>query len=726
MSGRANAYWFKTVAQWQQCLLDGLDVRSDGSLQPIQRLGSKAYQLNKEGPISLVAGDPMAGPVWRMNAGGRVVLVRQLAASQLSRPFEVDATLAGCYRWTLDQRWLWGFDTAAPIVRRYESTTVEEDLVVDLCEADIRSRPVGLTADFEVRDLASDGREGAWLLLAERENRRWTLHLDCKGRPGTIHPVPCDTRCGPNKCPDQLVGALRGTRLVLLAADGRLVFVDSATGSVLRIVANWMDDPCWRAHRLVSDGANRIALLCYYCGDDRQWAVFVFDANGDVVDAIKGAQQNLVGRPVDVATSGGNIWFAVAGGLWQLDSTEKSIAKESASVLLTPALQSLDTGTGGGWLRAEIQVDLPTGAVLEAEAVATNDTRIKDQAIQLAAGPSGSAAQQQDAIWNLFDHTGNPVFQLTAAGNGQPVGIPLFQADGQWLWLRVSLVTPPGVTPPTVAGLRVLYPDDSLIQNVPAIFRGSDNDPGGFLRSLVGVIETTTQGIDDKIHGIASQIDAASAPDDWLDYVARWLDLPWDDALPIEAKRRLVRDAGALLERRGTRRGLEMLLADLVGSAGQIRIVDVTVDYALMRLGGDSCGSGGRLPLLLAGPPRSAPILSRRAVIGQACLGTSCDPLAGLLPNLRVTIAGPRSLQAALNPLLARIVSQYVPAGVRLLISWNSVAGFLAPSGSDGELLDAIGPGRLGDDSELGRTRLGGRGAGRIDPAGLDVGWRLS
>jgi phage tail-like protein len=726
MSSRANAYWFKTATQWQQCLLDGFEIGSDGSLQPLQRFGSAAYQVTTAGPISLIAGDPMAGPVWRMESGGRIVLVRQLAASQVSRPFEVDATLADCSRWVIDQEWLWGFDAAAPIVRRYDSRTVSEDLVVDLRDADIRPRPAGLSVDFAVRDLTSDGREGAWLLVAEREHRRWALHLDCQGRPGGIHPIPCDTRCGPNKCPDQLVSMLRGKRLVLLAADGRLVFVDSATGSVIRTVANWFDDPCWRAHRLISDGANRLGLLCYYCGDEREWAVFVFDANGDVIDTVKGPQPKLIDRPIDIAMSNGKLWFAVADGLWQLDSTDKSIARESTSVLLTPALLSPDTGTGGGWLRAEIQVALPRGAVLEAQAVATDDPNLESQARQLATGPSGSAAQQQDAIWNLLGPTDNPVFQLTAAGNGQPVGIPLFQAEGQWLWLRVSLVTPPGITPPAVTALRVLYPDDSVIQQVPRIFRGSNNDPGGFLRSLVGVIETTTQGIDDRIRGIADQITAATAPDDWLDYVARWLDLPWDDALPTDVKRRLVADGGALLSGRGTRRGLELVIRDLVGPKGQVRIVDVTGEYPPIRLGGDNCGSGARLPMVLAGPPRSAVILGKRAVLGRACLGTTCDPLADLVPTLRVTIVAPRSLRKVLDPLLPRILAQYVPAGVNVVISWAIVADMFAASGSDGEVLDAIGPGRLGDDSELGRTRLGRRGAGRLDSAGLDVGWRLS
>ena len=57
MSERARAYRFKTVAQWQRCILHGIDVGRDGVLQPIARLGSTARVLTKAGPVSLVAAD---------------------------------------------------------------------------------------------------------------------------------------------------------------------------------------------------------------------------------------------------------------------------------------------------------------------------------------------------------------------------------------------------------------------------------------------------------------------------------------------------------------------------------------------------------------------------------------------------------------------------------------------------------------------------------------------
>ena len=69
---------------------------------------------------------------------------------------------------------------------------------------------------------------------------------------------------------------------------------------------------------------------------------------------------------------------------------------------------------------------------------------------------------------------------------------------------------------------------------------------------------------------------------------------------------------------------------------------------------------------------------------------------------------------------------RYVPAGIRVVIRWTSIAPGLAPDADDIDVLDANGPGRLGDDSEIGRIVLGGRGARRVDGAGLDLGFRLA
>ena len=93
---------------------------------------------------------------------------------------------------------------------------------------------------------------------------------------------------------------------------------------------------------------------------------------------------------------------------------------------------------------------------------------------------------------------------------------------------------------------------------------------------------------------------------------------------------------------------------------------------------------------------------------------------------LNILLTAQRTIRIATEPLLAGILAQYVPAGIKLSVRWRVVSAVIATmSDADGEVLDANGPGALGEDSFIGRTVLGGRASGRIDEAGLDLGFRL-
>jgi phage tail-like protein len=710
MSARPRAYRFKTPAQWQQCLATGFDLAKDGSLQPIARLGLSPQQVTQTGRVERVAADAR-GPLWRLHADGDIALLRHTLLGEVAHPFAVAEPLANSPRWVVDHDWLWAFDTST--IRRYERDSLSDDLSV--------------TQELAIRDLASDAHHGgAWLLLEAPDGRWWLLHIDCDGHARERHLVPRDAGT-----PVQLGVVRRGKRLVLLMHDRTLVLLDAATGDVERVVKHWSHGPCWHPDRLTTDLANRMAILCHDPATETRWAVFILDAEGDTLDLVTGPPppRKPSQRLHDVAIAGGTLWLAADDGLWRLDASDASVARESESVLLTPMLFSPKTGAGGGWLRAEISLDLPRGAVIEAEAVTTDDVRAADNAQRIASDSERTVGARQSAIWDLFDHDTSRVFHLTAAPDGkEPLAVPLFASADRWLWLRLKIVTPPGIAPPALRELRVLYPDASIVQYLPSIYRGHENDPTGLLRSLVGVLETTTQSIDAKIRSIASHIDPDTAPGPWLDYMARWLDLPWDEALPLDAKRRVVRQAGVLLEQRGTRRGLQILLDALIGRPGRARVIDLTVEHPPARIGGVGCGDGARLPLLLAGPAPNAPVLNR-AVLGQACLGVPCDPLRSISPCLRISIVAPQSVQRALAPLIGRILAQYVPAGLKVSVAWKVMSPLVASleAGDDDVLvLDGNGPGRLGEDSEIGRVVIHRRGAVAVESAGLDVGFRLS
>jgi phage tail-like protein len=709
MIERASAYTFGTAAQWQRCLVTGFDVNG-GVLKPVARLGTVAQQSTSDGPVSIVAANLPGDLVWRLQSGGRRDLVRRTGNDDAPTTLAIDALLAGATRWVLERHSVWSFDAASRSVRRYERDSLTEDVALDL------------SAWTSVQDIAGDAADGLWILLADDDGRLWLLHVDCAARQQALYQGPPDLQG-----PAQLGALARGARLVVLGADGALRLLNGANGDEIRTITGWRSGSCWRADRLTTDRQGRIAVLGHDTAAPARGAVFILDSEGDLLDTISGTAAHLSPPPFDVAIAGDVLWLAADDGLWFIDSSDSSVARESENVLLTPALFSPDRTEAGGWLRAEISMTLPRGAVLEAEAVTTGDDRVANQVADIAADMSRSADQRRRDIWDLFDHRNARVYHITeAAGDGEPIAVPLFDKTDRWLWLQLRIVTPPDAAAPEVSGLRVLYPDASLMQRLPGVFRGSKNDPTGFLRSIVGVLETTSQRIDDKIRGLGAQIDPSSAPEVWLDEIAGWLDLPWEDALPPDAKRRLAIDAGPLLEMRGTRRGLTLLLRALIGPAGRVVVDDPTVDHPPLRLAGDGC-DGARLPMLLAGARADAPVLGGHAVIGRVCLGASCDPLQCITPAVVIQIEASPSARRALGSLLQRIVANYVPAGLKVVVRWGTVSGAVAATGpEDIEVLDGEGPGRLGADSEVGRVVLGGGRGPTLDRYGLDVGFPLS
>ena len=151
----------------------------------------------------------------------------------------------------------------------------------------------------------------------------------------------------------------------------------------------------------------------------------VLDGAGDTVDG------PLTIPPAAVlAVRRDAVWFAADTGLWRIGAADDQDARESDSTILTPALLSPDSDPTRGWLRAEVLVDLPRGAVLDAEFATTDKPDIAAQAIQIAGDRSTTAEQEQDAIWQLFTHPSERHFRFTAPVNGddQPIAIPLFES----------------------------------------------------------------------------------------------------------------------------------------------------------------------------------------------------------------------------------------------------------------------------------------------------------
>jgi phage tail-like protein len=97
-----------------------------------------------------------------------------------------------------------------------------------------------------------------------------------------------------------------------------------------------------------------------------------------------------------------------------------------------------------------------------------------------------------------------------------------------------------------------------LREGLPAIYR--DPDTGGLGLRFVGALEQLLDPIVAMLDNLPAHFSAELAPRDLLELLGAWLGLDLDESWPEARRRELVRRAGELGRRRGTKRGLELAL----------------------------------------------------------------------------------------------------------------------------------------------------------------------
>lgn len=695
MSTPIRSFTFKTSGQWAKCLLNGFTVQANGTLVQNERVGTYAVHVPR---IPGETGVPLT-----VDAYGQIFCLKNASEPMSQSP-----------RLIVDREWAWWFEEGQSVVRRSDVETLQLDLELDV--------------ECPVLDIASDGHEGIWVLSG---GECPTLaHFDCLGR--------LRKRCSglyEAASARQLVSAGHGATLALLTHKGaRLVLIDAETGSVINAQDLGPLAEGWSIRQFVSDARDRIALWGVQPASPSPKGLLVLiDSGGNIVD---GPLANLFDQPdgaqpprrlddIRIAVNRQTVWLFTDTGLWRAAPTDGAGARPSQSSLTTPPLLSPVVGTQRGWLRAEVSLTMSMGGAIDAQVFTTDDDAVMAAAKAISEDPSLPSSEKQDHLWNFFANSQGQILHCSIAGPtdpGVPIAIPIQEPHNRLAWLRLSLITPPGNAVAPLAELRVLYPNVTIANYVPSVFLGALNDPQGVLRSLIGVLESTTQQFDESIRRAPSNLNPSVASGEWLDYLARWFDLPWDDSLPLDSKRRVLGSISDLLGWRGTRKGLQALLQSLAGPDAQIEIVDLTVDYAPVRLGG--CGnSGASLPAVLPGVSLRAPVLGTKAVVGRACLGTANDPLATIVPTLRIRIAAPRKTQNALENLMLRVLAQYVPAGMNIVIRWRDASAIASGLISEnGITLDGPHTGTVGTDSTIGQARIGGRDRGMLGDIGFGMG----
>jgi phage tail-like protein len=201
------------------------------------------------------------------------------------------------------------------------------------------------------------------------------------------------------------------------------------------------------------------------------------------------------------------------------------------------------------WHRIVVSGLVPDQTKVLVETFTADEFFDADQVLTLATWDTGRTARQVDGNWDCL----------------------VRGAAGRFVWIRLTLTSMGGPTP-RIDRLIVEFPRVSLRRFLPAMF-GAEPVSADFTDRFLALFDTTLRSVERQIDTEAALFDPLSSPStrvdgapiDFLTWLGTWVGLTIDRRLNERTRRRMLKQAGRLLDRRGTLGGLRDQIALLIG-----------------------------------------------------------------------------------------------------------------------------------------------------------------
>ncbi|MBB3219829.1 phage tail protein [Pseudoduganella umbonata] len=208
------------------------------------------------------------------------------------------------------------------------------------------------------------------------------------------------------------------------------------------------------------------------------------------------------------------------------------------------------------WHRVILRAALPEAARVTVESFTADEIIPPDQLDDFARWETGQIASQPAA---------------QPAGAGDDWDCLLRSAGGRYLWLRLTLAGG-GTATPAIAAIEIEFPRIGPRQYLPAVF-GAEAGSADFTDRYLALFDTTWRGLERRIDTLPGLFDPLSAPAERVDgapvdsltWLASWIGLRFDRSWDEDKRRRLLKEAGGALDRRGTLQGLRDALVLMLG-----------------------------------------------------------------------------------------------------------------------------------------------------------------
>jgi len=212
------------------------------------------------------------------------------------------------------------------------------------------------------------------------------------------------------------------------------------------------------------------------------------------------------------------------------------------------------------WHEVRIAAELPRDTRIEVRTWASNDREdlqlarlapAPDQLVPIASIDERADANAEYARLVLADWTAWEAWRR----GPRTTEAPAPSDRGRYLWVTLDFHGD-GTATPSLSSMRVLYERPPMLGWLPAVFgrrdEGHDRSGALFVERFLALFERLLNRVELRYESFSRLLDPESAPPEWLDWVASWLDMAFDPSWSTEKRRRLILEGLNLYRRRGT------------------------------------------------------------------------------------------------------------------------------------------------------------------------------
>lgn len=267
------------------------------------------------------------------------------------------------------------------------------------------------------------------------------------------------------------------------------------------------------------------------------------------------------------------------------------------------------------WHRLALDADIPQKSILEIYFYCSDDTKLKEEIDDLIGSDRKTTQEKASILDKKFQWTGPERYfsseEIILNNEKNPPGTKpeetktrniLFRGKGgRYMWLKIVLLTFDDNVRPQIRGMKVFYPRISYLRYLPAIYQ-EDPSSREFLERFLSIFETVFDDLETEISQVFKYFDPDTAPENFLSWLASWMNLALEEEWEEEKKREFIRQASFLHRFKGTPSGIEKLVEIYTGKKPIILENSKTVKPLV--LGGKSGFILGMNSLLIRTPVR--------------------------------------------------------------------------------------------------------------------------